>query len=107
MATHKGRLSERYDERVEKGGRRELERRRLTRNYFGEGGRLLSRQERHQLFAHMASEPSGQMMTGVLVNRQKEHKMEGTPNIPQDFWDWAVAESERMLGHPLEEGAEA
>lgn len=101
----KTRLSERWEQLVEKGGRREVERRRLTRNYFGEGGRLLTQAERHELFGHLALDPTGQGMTDVLRNRQRENKMEGTASIPADWWDWVVRESERLLGHRLGEEA--
>jgi hypothetical protein len=97
------RLSERWDRRVEKGGRREVERRRLLRNYFGEGGKELTRQEQHQLFESMANDPKGTGMTDVLIRRQAANKLEGTVHIPADFWEWAVRESERMLGHKLGE----
>ncbi len=94
------RLSERWETRVEKGGRREVERRRLTRNYFGEGGRQLTGAERDQLRDMMILEPTGQQMTPVLLARQKANKTEGTPDIPKDWWVWMLAGVEGLLGHP-------
>lgn len=97
------RLSERWERLVEKGARREVERRRTTREFFGEGGTRLSQREKLQLFEQQALDPTGEGMTDTLRRRQAANKMEGTADIPADWWTWCKLMTEKMQGHPVGE----
>jgi hypothetical protein len=91
------RLSERYEDLVEKGARRELERRRLTENYFGEGGIQLSRLEKTQLFQQLALDPTGVGMLDTLNRRREANKL-GPNDIPKDWGEWVSSMAAKMLG---------
>jgi hypothetical protein len=97
------RLSERYEELVEKGSEREVERRRLTENYFGEGGIALNRAEKMELFKALALDPSGAGMADVLRRRQEANKL-GPTEVPTDFGEWVLNMAAKLQGHPVDEG---
>jgi len=98
------RLSERWEELVEKGARRELDRRYMTAEHFGEGGIALSREEKMILFKQLALDPTGVGMLDTLDRRRSANKL-GPTDIPKDWGEWVLSMSEKMLGHPAgEEG---
>ncbi|KPJ49572.1 MAG: hypothetical protein AMJ38_03145 [Dehalococcoidia bacterium DG_22] len=99
------RFAERYDERVEKGARREVERRRLMRQYMGPGGKPITRAEKGRYFQWMAFDPEGIEATEFLRRAQKEEGLpEGSTEVPASAWAQILFYSERILGHPLAEG---
>jgi len=96
------RLSERYEASVEEGAKRELERRYMMAEMFGEGGVRLSRIEKMELFKQMALDPTGAGMIDTLARRRAANKL-GPTDVPKDWWTWVTTMTERMQGYPVEE----
>jgi len=97
------RLAERWEDLVEKGAQREVERRRLTAEFFGEGGIPLNRREKLELFKALALDPSGIGMADVLRRRQEANKL-GPTDVPTDFGEWILNMAAKLQGHPVDEG---
>ena len=91
------RLSERYEKLVEEGAQRELDRRYMTADFFGEGGIQLSRIEKLELFKQFALDPAGVGMIDTLARRRAANKL-GPADVPKDWGEWVSAMAAKMLG---------
>ena len=91
------RLSERYEKLVEEGAQRELDRRYMTADFYGEGGVALSREEKMQLFKEHAYDPTGAGMIDTLNRRREANKM-GPNDVPKDWGEWVSSMAAKMLG---------
>ena len=91
------RLSERWEDMVLKGAQNELERRRMTADFFGEGGIALSRAEKMELFKTLALDPTGVGMADTLLRRREANKL-GPTDVPKDWGTWVSAMAAKMLG---------
>lgn len=89
------RLSERWEDMVEKGAQNELERRRMTADFFGEGGIALSRAEKMELFKTLALDPTGVGMADTLLRRREANKM-GPTDIPKDWGEWILSNAQKL-----------
>ena len=89
------RLSERWEDMVEKGAQNELERRRMTADFFGEGGVALSRDEKMQLFKQHAYDPTGAGMIDTLNRRREANKM-GPTDVPKDWGTWVLSNAQKL-----------
>jgi len=96
------RLFERYQELVEKGAQRELERRYMMEEMMGEGGIALSREEKMILFKQLAMDPTGVAMRDTLDRRRAADKV-GPTAIPKSWWVWCLNMTEKMQGYPVGE----
>lgn len=83
------RFWERFKARVKLGGRRLYESRLRTLEWAGEGGVKLSEAEKTELGQRAYDDPTGAMFEEILENRRKANKLEGTTEIPMDWWIWA------------------
>lgn len=82
------RFWERFKARVKLGGRRLYESRLRTLEWAGEGGVKLSQAEKAELGQRAMDDSTGQMFSEILLNRQAANKLEGTKDIPADWWQW-------------------
>lgn len=89
------RLWDRMEARAKLGGRRLFETRKRAVEFSGPGGVKLSEAEKAELGNRACDDVSGQMFEETLRNRQAANKLEGTKDIPQDWWVWAKKVQEK------------
>jgi len=92
MADTFERLWERFEARKKLGGRRLYETRLRAKEWAGPGGIKLSQAEKAELFQRAVDDISGTVFEDIARNRQKANKLEGTKDVPADFWEWAKHE---------------
>lgn len=94
------RLWERFEARRKLGGRRLYETRQRAMEWTGSGGVKLKEAEKAELGNQAYDDPSGQIFEDTLRSRQIPAKLEGTKDIPMDWWVWArrVQEKRQAAG---------
>jgi len=82
------RLWERFEARKKLGGRRLFETRKRAVEFTGPGGVRLTQAEKAELFQRGIDDPTGSVFEETLRLRQQANKLEGTTDIPADFFEW-------------------